>query len=125
MILKLPSFGLGKILIRSPILARFLLLLFSIFLLPSSFSPSLSLIPQFLLIALSDEDLRVKISQNYYKHLVVKAWTSHGNEKLDEAIYYLYMADSIVSLTDDRSAKIENQINLGALYDSKKDTSAV
>ena len=84
-----------------------------------------TLIIDSVLIALSDEDLRIKTPQNYYKHLVVKAWTSHGNEKLDEAIYYLNMADSIVSLTDDRSARIEIQINLGALYVSKKDTSAV
>ncbi len=69
--------------------------------------------------------LETILSKDYYKHFLVKAWVHHGKQQLEEAKKYYLKANEIVSKSNNRKGHIELWINLGALYEQTKDTSAM
>lgn len=73
----------------------------------------------------NNKDLSFEIPADYHRHFLIKAWTSHGNQKLDDAIFFLEKTDSIVELYGDRKSRIEIDINLASLYVSTQDSKAM
>ena len=65
------------------------------------------------------------LPKNYHRHYLVRGWIYHGNQKLEDAKKYVHKAYDIVSLTDDRTSKLELWMNLGALYQQSKDPNAM
>lgn len=65
------------------------------------------------------------LPKNYHRHYLVRGWIYHGKQKLEDAKKYVHKAYDIVSLTDDRTSKLELWINLGALYQQSKDPNAM
>ena len=69
-----------------------------------------------------------QIPKCYHRHFLIKAWTHHGNNQLEDAIYYMRKVDSIAShskLCYDRDNEIEIQINLSTLLVAHQDTTAM
>ena len=65
------------------------------------------------------------IPECFHRHYLIKAWTHHGNNQLEDAIYYMRKADSIATKCYNRKDEIEISINLSSLLVAHQDTSAL
>jgi len=65
------------------------------------------------------------LSKGYYKHLIVKAWTHHGNSEMDSAKHYYLKVQGITNKNGDRKSQIETFINIGAFLEQTRDTQAM
>lgn len=73
---------------------------------------------------LSYPNLEIELPTGYYLHFLVKSWVHHGRGELEDAKSYLYKAYKLPKVND-KKAKIELGINLGALYEQTKDPRAM
>ena len=69
--------------------------------------------------------LKEILPADYYKPYMVKAWVHHGRKQYEDAKEFYLKAANIVAQSNDRTGYIECWINLGALLEQSKDTSAL
>ncbi len=69
--------------------------------------------------------LKTSLPKGYCMHLMVKAWTFHGNMEMDSAKVYYLKAKNIAFKEGDRKSQTEVFMNLGAFYEQTRDTQAM